>query len=391
MTGAIFIDVDHCQRAKAGQRVSGDVFASRRVKEEGRVITVLSDGLGSGVKAGVLANLTATMALQYTGAFADVRRSASTIMSTLPICEVRKISYSTFTIMDLDHSGRARLIEHGNPPYVLLRGGCVVEVPYEELGLEGWADRTLRYSEVELQLDDRLVCFSDGITQAGLGRPGMPYGWGDGCVRGFVRGEVMSEPELPSRELAQRVVAEALVQDQGGPKDDMTCAVVHRRRPRRLLVITGPPFARERDAELAELVLHHPGRKAICGGTTAAIVSRLLDRPAVGIPGGGEMGIPPAAQMDGVDLVTEGTMTLARVAEMLERGGREAWPEGPARTLVELMLQSDMVEFVVGTRINEAHQDPDLPVELDIRRNIVRRLAGALEAKHLKTTSVRFV
>ena len=122
MTGESFIDVDFCQKAKHGQVVSGDVFLSRKIKEEGRIISVLSDGLGSGVKASVLANLTATMALRYTSAFVDVRRSARTIMDTLPICEKRKISYSTFTIVDLDEDGKTRVIEHGNPPLILLRG-----------------------------------------------------------------------------------------------------------------------------------------------------------------------------------------------------------------------------------------------------------------------------
>jgi hypothetical protein len=101
--------------------------------------------------------------------------------------------------------------------------------------------------------------------------------------------------------------------------------------------------------------------------------------------------IPPAAQMEGIDLVTEGTMTLARVAEMLERGGGEAWPDNPARDLMNLMLQSDLVQFMVGTRINEAHQDPNVPVELDLRRNIVRRIIALLESKHLKECSVQFL
>ena len=115
--------------------VSGDVFLSRKIKEEGRVISVLSDGLGSGVKASVLANLTATMALRYTSAFVDVRQSAGIIMDTLPICEVRKISYSTFTIVDLDEDGRTRVIEHGNPPLVLLRGRAPVALERASLTL----------------------------------------------------------------------------------------------------------------------------------------------------------------------------------------------------------------------------------------------------------------
>jgi len=175
MTGESFIDVDSCQQAKCGQVVAGDVFLSRRIKEEGRLITVLSDGLGSGVKAGVLANLTATMALRYTSAFVDVRQSAKTIMDTLPVCEQRKISYSTFTIVDLDEDGQTRVIEHGNPPLVLLRGATPVPITRVSLTMETWKDRVIHYSEFHTQLGDRIVFFSDGVSQSGLGRPGLPF------------------------------------------------------------------------------------------------------------------------------------------------------------------------------------------------------------------------
>jgi hypothetical protein len=391
MTGAGFIDIDCCQRSKAGQFVSGDVFASRKIKEEGRTISVLSDGLGSGVKASVLANLTATMALRYTSAFVDVRKSAGTIMDTLPICEARKISYSTFSIMDLDHSGRMRVIEHGNPPLLLLRGEEPLPLDRAEFTLDNWKDRTIRYSEFDLHLNDRAICFSDGISQSGLGRKGFPLGWGGDNVARFICRRIAADACVSSRDLARSVLDEALGNDGSIPKDDMTCAVVYYRRPRPLLVITGPPFCKERDGELADLVLGFEGKKVICGGTTANIVSRLLARPVTSLLTKLDPEIPPAASMDGVDLITEGTMTLARVAEMLERGGGESWPDNPARDLMNLMLQSDIVQFVVGTRINEAHQDPNVPVELDLRRNIIRKIAGLLENKYLKECEVQFV
>jgi len=391
MIGGSFIDLDFCQKPKTGQVVSGDVFMSRKIKAEGRVISVLSDGLGSGVKASVLASLTATMALRYTSAFVDVRKSAGTIMDTLPVCEVRKISYSTFTIVDLDEHGRARAIEHGNPALVLIRGTIPVPLERAEVTLENWKDRTICYSEFDLQLGDRVVCFSDGISQSGLGRRGFPLGWGQDRVCAFLSDLIAREREISSRELTRKVVAEALVNDASIPRDDMSCAAVYYRHPRRLLLITGPPFLKEHDADLVARVLAFQGKKVICGGTTATIVARQLNRPVRTLLDRLDPEIPPAAEMEGMDLVTEGTMTLGRVAEMLDRGAGEAWPDNPARDLMNLMLQSDIVEFVVGTRINEAHQDPNVPVELDLRRNIVRRIMSLLESKHLKECSVQFV
>ncbi|MEI6393725.1 MAG: SpoIIE family protein phosphatase [Verrucomicrobiota bacterium] len=391
MTGESFIDVDFCQRAKTGQVVSGDVFLSRKIKEEGRIISILSDGLGSGVKASVLANLTATMALRYTSAFVDVRKSAGIIMDTLPICEVRKISYSTFTIVDLDDTGRTRVIEHGNPALILLRGQQPIPLDQTDITLENWKDRTIRYSEFDVQLGDRIICCSDGITQSGLGRKGMPLGWGNENVLRFVCEQVVRETDVSSHELTKRVVAEALYNDGSVPKDDMTCGVVYYRHPRRLLVITGPPFATERDGELADMILHFNGRKVICGGTTANIVSRLLKRPVKMVLGRLDPEIPPASVMEGLDLITEGTMTLARVAEMLDHGASGPWPDNPARDLMTLLLQSDIVHFLVGTRINEAHQDPNVPVELDLRRNIIRKITGLLETRYLKESRIQFI
>jgi hypothetical protein len=257
--------------------------------------------------------------------------------------------------------------------------------------LKKWKARTLRYSEFDVQLDDRAIWFSDGISQSGLGRKDFPLGWGSEKVAAFIRRQIASDSQVSSRDLARDVVQAALTIDGSSPKDDMTCAALYYRCPRRLLVITGPPFSKERDRELAQLVLRFEGRKAICGGTTANIVSRLLDRPVHCNVERLDPEIPPAARMHGIDLITEGTMTLARVAEMLECGGKEPSANNPARDLFNLMLQSDIVQFVVGTRINEAHQDPNVPVELDLRRNIVRRIVGLLERKHLKECTIQFL
>jgi hypothetical protein len=392
MTGESFIDVDFCQQAKHGQLVAGDVFLSRKIKEEDRIVTVLSDGLGSGVKAGVLANLTATMALRYTSAFVDLRRSAKTIMDTLPVCEKRKISYSTFTIVDLDEDGKTRVIEHGNPPLILLRGQTPVPLERASLTLEAWKDRVIYYSEFDTRLGDRIVFYSDGVSQSGLGRAGLPFGWGAERVTEFLCRKISGENEISSRELSRQLVGEALLNDGRAAKDDITCGAIYYRRPRRLLVITGPPFNRERDGQLAELIQTFDGRKAVCGGTTAGIVSRLLGRPVTMSLARLDPEIPPAAVMEGVDLVTEGTVTLAKVAELLEHGETAGFPrKNPATDLVSLMLQSDIVQFVVGTRINDAHQDPNVPVELDLRRNIVRKVAALLESRHLKETHIKFI
>ncbi len=392
MSEIAFIDLDHALRTKKNQSICGDVVLSHRIKEEGRILAVLSDGLGSGVKASVLANLTASMALKFASAWADARIWARSIMDTLPICEVRKISYSTFTLIDLDESGALRFIEHGNPPLVLLRGTEEVALQRSVITLERWKDRLIYHGRTKVQIGDRLVCFSDGISQSGMGRQDMPLGWTQEQAVAFVQQLIAENPAISSRRLTAALMEQALTNDRGHARDDSSCMVVHFRVPRQLLIMTGPPFVPQRDFELAQAAATFPGKKIICGGTTATIIGRILQRPFTVDLTQVNTGMPPPAKMEGIDLITEGSLTLAHVAQLLATGvTMEQLPANPAGDIVRLMLGSDIIHFIVGTRINEAHQDPNTPQELDLRRNIVRRIVSLLEEKYFNTTSVRFL
>jgi serine phosphatase RsbU (regulator of sigma subunit) len=259
-----FIEVDSCQQAKQGQLISGDVFLSQKVKLEDRVVSVLSDGLGSGVKASVLATMTATMALKFAASAMDMRRSAEIIMDTLPICSVRKISYSTFTVVDMTSTGETRIIEHGNPPFLLIRPEGELVIQKTEVRPKRWQDRLINFSSFEVQREDRIIFFSDGITQAGMGEFRTPLGWGLENVDKFVREQIRWDPYISARELSRLLVAQAVEIDGLGAKDDITCAVVYFRSPRKLLVMTGAPFNRAHDQDLAKMAERTSGRKVIC-------------------------------------------------------------------------------------------------------------------------------
>ena len=394
MTGAeSFIEVDSCQRAKHGQFISGDVFLSRKVEPEGRILTVLADGLGSGVKASVLATMTASMALKYAASAMDIQTSAETIMDTLPICSVRKISYSTFTVVDMASTGETRIIEHGNPPFLLVRPQGDLKIEKTEVRPPRWQDRVISYSTFDVQREDRIIFFSDGISQAGMGEYRTPLGWGLANVDKYVREQIRWNPYISARELSRLLVAKAEEFDVLGARDDITCGVVYFRKPRQLLVLTGAPFDHSHDQSMAMMSVSTPGRKVICGGTTANIISRLLNRP-IQIDLGQQMDpkVPPSAKMEGFELVTEGTLTLGEVLRLLEEGFvPEEIKSNAAVRLASMLLDSDIVKFAVGTRINEAHQDPNIPVELDLRRNIVKRIAQLLESKYLKRALIQYL
>lgn len=393
------IEIDFHQQAKSGQLVSGDAFFSSRINSEDRLVAVLADGLGSGIKANVLATLTGTMALKCITHEMSAGRVAAAVAEILPVDSSRGMAYSTFTIIDIDGQRRVRLVEHENPPALLLRGNRVVPLKRESRPLPKRRRREVKSAtnlllscEFSARPGDRLLFCSDGITQAGIGGEIPGNGWSMEAVGEYALELVGKNPDISARELSRRLVQQALRRDEGVARDDISCAVIYVRQPRRLLIATGPPMRSENDAELVELISRYPGRKVVAGGTTAAIVARerqqmieLCDE---------ELGsdLPPSSKLPGIDMVTEGMITLTAVAEILEETTRVFWKrQSPAARMAALMLDSDIIEFVVGTRINETLVAPDVPRYLDIRRNLIERLRRLLADRHLKKTTIRYI
>ncbi len=387
----MFLDIGYSQLRKKGQNICGDVFKSMRMPGENRVIAALSDGLGSGVKANILASMTVTMALKFAANNMEIGNSAEIIMSALPVCRVRKISYATFTIMDASLTGTVRITEMGNPPALLVRNGKGVPLKGNRIESAKWKDRSMDVYEIDALPRDRIVIFSDGISQAGMGTDKYKLGWkNEGCLE-LVEEIVKNDSDISSHDLSGQIVKAAAAKDPGFmPHDDMTCAVVHFRKPKKMLLFTGPPFSAEKDAECAKILDAFQGRKVVCGGTTAEIIGRELDRKITMDVRTLRDDLPPLSQMDGVDLVTEGIFTLTKTARLLKNGVIHA-SDDAAGQLVDALLSSDIIEFLVGTRINEAHQDPNLPMDLELRRNIIKRIARILKDKYMKETKIKFV
>jgi serine/threonine protein phosphatase PrpC len=389
-----FLELDHAQERKHGQAAAGDAFLCTKLEKGERLVCVLADGLGSGVKASVLANLTCTMAARYMAGHADVVRAARTIMETLPVCRERRIAYSTFTMLEVGRRGETRVVEYDNPPFVLLRGGEVAEVAREEIPMKAadGRDVRLRQAAFSVQPGDRLVLFSDGVSQAGLGARAMPFGWGMEGVQAFLAAAVRERPGISARQLSRTVVQRALALDGHRAKDDISCSVLYVRRPREVLMITGCPVRREQDRILAELARDFAGHKVACGGSTAAMLARELGLQLRMELGELDPHVPPVSTMEGFDLVTEGALTLAALVHLLEEEDHpELMKPNAATRLAGVLLEGDIIHIVAGTKINEALQDPNLPADLDIRRNILRRLQQVLSERYLKDVRLRFI
>jgi hypothetical protein len=381
-----FVDIAMEQRNKTEQLVCGDCFFVQR--SDNRIIAVLSDGLGSGIKAAILSKMTASMALKFIANDNDLTQSAKIIMKTLPVCQVRQISYATFTILDITPGDAVRIIELGNPGFLHFQGDQLIEHEPDIVVDSDSDGRTMRVTTIHTGIESRIIVFSDGITQSGLGTPECKLGFRrEGCAD-FCHSILQKDPEIASSSLSAKLVREALKYEKNRKNlDDMTVASIYFRQPRKLTVMAGPPFHQSKDHQYVMDFMRQPGRKIICGGTTSNIVSRVLDREIyTQLKCRGKL--PLSSTMEGVDLITEGVLTLTRVASILESGERE---DSPAQDLVDILLNSDQVDFMVGTRINEAHQDPTLPEELEIRRSIINRIGTALKNTYLKELEIHYI
>jgi len=388
------IDLYCKQLNHVGERICGDVFVSRKVAHERRIIAVLSDGMGHGVKANVLATLTATMALNFAEEHKDIKRIAEIIMNTLPVCSERQISYATFTIVDIEEDGETHILEYDNPQAVVLRGKKIYDPGWNCIILESEqnAGKELHTCSFYPRKEDRILFFSDGITQSGLGMGEYLFGWGHEDLEKYILKLVNQDPHISASKLSSKVVNMAHINDKYESKDDTSCGVIYFREPRKMLVCTGPPYEEKNDKEYADAVRNFDGKKVLCGATTSDIVARELKRKIEDSFEFHDPDLPPVSHMEGVDLITEGILTLGKVNELLKKyDNNYAFGKGPADLILKMLLASDQIDFIIGTRINIAHQDPNLPVELEIRRTVVKRIARLLEDKFLKKVNLKFI
>ena len=394
MADDLFIEMEASQFTKTGQAACGDDVRFETIERENRHLVALSDGLGSGVKAHVLATMTTSMAIRFLASNIPTLEAAEIIMDSLPVCEVRKIGYATFSLFDFRLGGRARITEMGNPGYIHLRGVEEVKPLVDETVVsEHWPDREVRECEADFQCGDRVIMCSDGVTQSGLGvRKDMKFGWRRSGVMKFAQTEIAQNPEVSAHDLAAAIAREALLITPGGCKDDITCCVVYLRHPRIMRILTGPPFYREHDSEYARQALLGPDHVVVCGGTSANILERelgvkvklnLADMRSSG-------GLPPVGRMEGIGIATEGILTLGRVLGALEEKRPTEHEPAAVRAIIDRMMRHDRIEFVIGTKVNESHQDPNIPQDLELRRSVIRRMATALERNYRKQVKIDF-
>jgi hypothetical protein len=371
---------------KFGQEVCGDNVEI--IKKENKTIIVLSDGLGSGIKANILSTLTSKIASGLIAKELPLQEILSTILATLPVCEIRGIAYATLAFLVIDSEHNLRLIEIDSPAAFLYRDGKVVKLNYQEYELE---DKKIREARFKFRKTDRLFLVSDGVIHAGIGGLlNFGLGW-EGVAREICRVVKQNPADLKYAINKLVKIFNTFYNDKAG--DDFTIIGMRYRKKRTVNIWSGPPLAQEHDKYLAQKIAGLEGQKIISGGTTAQIAARELGLELKTSLNYYKRDVPPISQLAGFDLVTEGLLTLNKVLATLKQykpGQIPVNARDGASLFTKSLLESDSVRFFVGRAVNESHQSLNLPIDLGIRSQIISQIAEQLRRLKKEVTIAWF-
>ena len=382
MIESLYADIGYQSLTKAGQFVCGD-HIEKIEQPDGSVVLVLADGLGSGVKACILSTLTSTIVSRMIAENLPITECVRAIAEALPVCSVRKLAYSTFTVIKITPAGMAYIIQYDNPGIALIRDGQEVPINFSHMTID---EKYIESAAVRLKKGDVLLAFSDGAENAGVA-PGMSYSmkWGrDEIVRYM---EPLCLGGFSAKTLNTIFLNECLERYDGAPGDDTTALTVYMRTREQVNLAFGPPANVEDNEKMMSLFFSKGGKHIVCGGTTSRIASEYLQKPLVVSTEFTDDDIPPAGSIEGVDLVTEGILTINRVLEYAkdylqdnETYSRWCYKRDGASLLARMLLEEATdINFFVGRAVNPAHQDPELAISFEIKMRLIRELADCLK------------
>ena len=363
-----------------GEQLCGDHVDTVDLGDDG-VIVVLADGLGSGVKASILSTLTAKIISTMMAESISLPECVKTIAATLPVCAERQVAYSTFTIIRILQNEVAEVIEYDNPAVIFARDGKNVELERTETNIEG---KTIYQSRVLLREGDVFIAMSDGCIHAGVGLT-LNFGWERKDIAAYM--EPLYDVGYTAKTLSTILLDECYRLYGGQPGDDTTACVVRIRKREPMNLLIGPPANRSDCDKMMSLFFGKPGKHIVCGGTTSTIAAGYLHKELVPEMNYEDPEVPPTAKIDGVDLVTEGVITMNKVLSyakdyLADNESYSEWSmkrDGASMISRLLFEEATDINFYVGRAVNPAHQNPDLPINFNIKMRLVDELADCLK------------
>jgi hypothetical protein len=376
-----FIDTAYASLNKNGEELCGDKVEI--IKTSDGVIIVLADGLGSGVKANILATLTCKIAGTMLKEGLSLYETVDTIAHTLPVCSIRKLAYCTFTIIKISKDGSVHALEYDNPAYFLIKSNIITIPEKRELIIKG---KLIKESHFKLEMNDVLTIVSDGAIHAGVGAI-LNLGWQWNNVADYLEG--LSSSNNCAANICKDLIQACQRLYAGKPGDDTTAVTVTLRKPELVTIFTGPPKQPENDTMAIDKLVKSTGKKVISGGTAANIAARELNEKIIVDMEYYDPAVPPTASIKGIDLVTEGVLTLSKVSEKINSYLNSSLEDkvslnlegkdGASKLAYLLIEKCTHLKFILGKAINPAHQNPDFPLNLSIKVQVVESLAQAMK------------
>lgn len=362
-----------------GEQLCGDHVDIVEQGDNSTVI-VLADGLGSGVKASILSTLTSKIISTMMAQGLSLEECVSTIAATLPICSVRGVAYSTFTIIHIIDNSTVELIQYDNPQIIMLRDCEIYDYSVSEVIIGG---KKILKSNIKLRENDIFIAMSDGCPHAGIGTA-FNFGWKRDDIAEFIRS--VAHVGFTAKTLSTMLIDECNKLYGGKPGDDATACVIRIRKREPMNILFGPPSHRDDCDRMMSLFFSKEGKHIICGGTTSSIAAKYLGKEVKTTLKFERSDVPPIAYIDGVDLVTEGVITINKVLEYAKDalGDNEEYAhwsvsqDGASLICRMLFEEATDINFYVGRAINPAHQNPDLPINFNIKMNLVQELSECL-------------
>ncbi|MBQ2991442.1 MAG: SpoIIE family protein phosphatase [Clostridia bacterium] len=373
-------DIGYLSINHVGELLCGDHVDIVEQDDHSTVI-VLADGLGSGVKASILSTLTSKIISTMMAAGLPIEECVSAIAATLPVCSIRGVAYSTFTIIHLLSNETAELIQYDNPHVILIRNEKNTDYPKTEMSIGG---KKIYKSVISLQENDIFIAMSDGCPHAGIGMS-YNFGWKREDIAAFM--ESLAPVGYTAKTLSTILIEEVNKLYGGKPGDDATACVVRVRKRVPMNMLFGPPSNRDDCDRMMSLFFSKEGKHIVCGGTTSSIAAKFLGKQVKATLSFERSDVPPIAEIEGVDLVTEGVITVNKVVEyardyLQNNESYEEWSlrrDGASMIARLLFEEATDINFYVGRAVNPAHQNPDLPINFNIKMNLVQELSECLK------------
>lgn len=383
---SLAIETGYTSINKHSETLCGDWF--KVFENQNKKIIVLSDGLGSGVKANILSTLTSTILGTMLSKNMPLDECIDTVAAALPVCKERKMAYSTFTVLELTN-GQAYLVQYDNPSAIILRRGKRLSYDFNVHFVQ---EKEIHESRITLQKDDIIVLMTDGVTNAGIGKLAI-NGWQHSEIGEFL--ERIDTKKMSPSHIAAQIVNCSLTLSEDSLDDDTTVFVVKVRDREVVNMLIGTPENKEDDNKILKLFFSKNGKKVICGGSTASVVSEYLKKPVKVIQGSGNEEIPDRASIEGIDYVTEGIITLKRVGELIECYLKDpmccldiAKRKDPASLIALLLIEEATdVNIYFGMSENVAHQGTEF--DFDAKLALIKQLEEYL-SKVGKSVKISF-